>query len=249
MRFLILLSVLLLLGCAQPQQEAVIEDKMEELEEKIGEIEESVDVLEEKVEELEEKVEVLENGQLEEAEEEAEEKEKGYAYYTVTVQNAHSNKSLSPGVFVVHRPLVSINYLGKSIPEKLKPLVEDGNHTPFKEYVEGLDGALSVYTIDKSLGPGENASFRIKASTYMPRETYFSGLQKIEGTTDGFALANNIALFTVGNGPKSSTTSASNYDAGTKENDDTATSPQRPVISHTEISKTVMKVIVTPDSE
>ena len=244
-----------------------MEERLGELEEKVSTVEGSVGDLEDKVEELQGQVEELQNGQQEEAAPPELVKEKGYAYYNVTVQNVHETYTLSPGVFIVHRPLTSIDYIGKTIPPELEPLVEYGNITEFRGYVEELEGVLGVYTVDKPLGPGENATFIIKASTYKPRETYFSGIQMIVETNDGFALANNIALFNVGNGPRSSTTSASNYDAGTEENsavgsgfeggqpdpsrgdenidNGTPTDPYRPVTNNPQISKTVMKVTIT----
>ena len=262
-----MLSVLLLFGCVQEEQpeENEMEQKLQELEEKVGDIEESVDELEEKVDVIEERVDEMENIEPVEAEEEQEE---GFAYFSVTVQNVHDTQTLSPGVFVIHKPTASINYFGKTIPPELEPLVEYGNNTEFAEYIEGIEGVEAVYTIDEPIAPGESKTFTIKATTWKPRESYFSGIMMLVATNDGYALADNIALFTVGNGPRTSTTLANNYDAGTEENspagsgfdggqpdpnrgeenidNGTPTKPQRPVTNHPQISKTVMKVIVTP---
>ncbi|MBN1170219.1 spondin domain-containing protein [Candidatus Micrarchaeota archaeon] len=267
MRLLFLLSVLLVFGCVseEPQQTNEMDEKLMELEQHIEDVEDSVEELKEKIGALEEKINEMENGEIAEAEEE---KQEGFAYFSVTVQNVHDSQALSPGVFVIHKPAASINYFGKTIPEELRPLAEYGNHTVFSEYVKGLAGVEAVYTLDEPLAPGESRTFIIKSSTYRPRESYFSGIQMLAGTNDGYALASNIALFTVGNGPRASTTMAGNYDAGTEENsapgsgfdggqpdpdrgdenigNGIPTIPQRPVTKHPQITNTVMKIIVVP---
>jgi hypothetical protein len=266
---LIILSLILLLGCTAQQEETNgMEEKLGEIEEKVETIEEDVEQLEEKLEELEGEIEELKNGVVEVEEEEISEPAKGTTRFLVTVQNVHDSQNLSPGVFVVHKPPASINYFGKLAPPELEPLVEYGNHTEFKEYVEGLDDVLAVYTIDEPILPGENKSFIMDVSTYMPRESYLSGIQMATGSNDGYAMVSNIALFSVGNGPKSSTTNAQNYDAGTEQNkqllsgfeggqpdpsqgsenvdNGIPTDPQQPVIIHTQLTKTIMKVTVVP---
>ena len=182
--------------------------------------------------------------------------------------NVHSSQTLSPGVFVLHKPLVSINFIGKLAPPELEPLAEYGNYSAFKEYVGKNSGVVGVYTIDEAIPPGENKTFTVDVSTYMPRETYLSGIQMAMGSNDGYALASNIALFDPGNGPKASTTNAQNYDAGTEQNspllsgfeggqpdpsrgeenidNGVPTSPQQPVLPHSQLIQTIMKVIVTP---
>ena len=268
---LISLVFLMLLGCVQePTEEPTMEERLEVLEERVEEMEERVEVVEECVEELEEEVEVLVADMNESREEEAvaPPPPKGTVRFLVTVENVHDTQTLSPGVFIVHKPLVSINFVGRVAPAELEPLAEYGNHTPFKEYVESNEGVVAVYTIDEPLPPGEKKNFTMDISTYRPRENYLSGIMMATGSNDGFVLASNIALFNPGNGPKGSITDALNYDAGTEENspplsgfeggqpDPTrgeenidngiATTPPVPVTFHTQLTKTIMKVTVTP---
>jgi len=272
MRTLLLFSLvfLLLSGCVQEPSEApAMEERLEELEERVGEVEETVGIVEERVEQLEEEVEELAIEMDEDREEEVVvPPPKGTVRFLVTVENVHDTQTLSPGVFIVHKPLVSINFVGRVAPAELEPLAEYGNHTPFKEYVESNEGVVAVYTIDEPLPPGEKKNFTMDISTYRPRENYLSGIMMATGSNDGFVLASNIALFNPGNGPKGSITDALNYDAGTEENspplsgfeggqpDPTrgeenidngiATTPPVPVTFHTQLTKTIMKVTVTP---
>ncbi|MBU0527353.1 spondin domain-containing protein [Candidatus Micrarchaeota archaeon] len=271
MRFIFALSIvfILLFGCTQTPESSEVDDKLEELEQKLESIEDNIEELEDKVEVLEEVVEEIQTTEpVAEVQEESEEVSDDVVQFKVTIQNVHSSYTLSPGVFVAHKPPASINYVGKVIPSELESLVEYGNNTEFYKYVSELDGVVAAYSIDEPIGPGESFSFKIAVPKDKPRETYFSGLQMIVETNDGFALVNNIALFTSGNGAKNSTTSAQNYDAGTEENslvgsgfeggqpdsskgsenidNGTPTSPYRPVSPHPQIPKTVMKVIVTP---
>lgn len=272
MRTLLLFSMafLLLLGCVQePTEEPSMEERLEVLEERVEGIEERVEVVEECVEELEEEVEELETVMNESREEEiVAPPPKGTVRFLVTVENVHDTQTLSPGVFIVHKPLVSINFVGRMAPAELEPLAEYGNHTSFKDYVERNEGVVAVYTIDEPLPPGGKKNFTMDISTYRPRENYLSGIMMATGSNDGFVLASNIALFDPGNGPKGSTTNALNYDAGTEENsallsgfeggqpdptmgeanidNGVATTPPVPVTFHTQLTKTIMKVTVTP---
>ncbi len=272
---LTLLSVLALVlsmflaGCAQAPENGEMEDKLSELEQKVETIEEDVDVLEAKVEDLEEEVEELKNGMIEPPpEEEVPPVAKDKIRFLIKVENVHDSITLSPGVFIAHKPPMSINYVNKLIPDEMEPLVEYGSNMPFYEYLKEGDGALALFALNQSLAPGESASFILDVPKDKPRETYLSGLMMLVQTNDGFALANNIALFTQGNGPKNSTTEAQNYDAGTEENspvgigfvggqpdpekgeenidNGTPSVPQRPVTPHAQVQKTVMRITVTP---
>lgn len=271
MRTLLLFSAafLLLLGCVQgPSETSTMEERLEELEERVGEMEERVEFVEECVEELEEEVEELAADMNESLEGEVTPPPKGTVRFLVTVENVHGTQTLSPGVFMVHKPLVSFNFVGRMAPVELEPLAEYGNYLPFKDYVEGNADVVAVYTIDEPLAPGEKKTFMMDISTYRPRENYLSGIMMATGSNDGFALASNIALFDPGNGAKGSTTNALNYDAGTEENspllsgfeggqpdpamgeeniaNGVATVPPRPVTFHTQLTNTIMKVTVTP---
>ena len=271
MRLIFALSLVfvLLFGCTQTSEGDEVNGKIEELEQKLDSIEDDVKELEDKVDELEEEVEEMQVAEPEvEVQEEVEAPADDVVQFKVTVQNVHSTYTLSPGVFVAHKPPASISYVGKLAPSELEPLVEYGNATEFYKYVSELEGVVATYSLDEPLGPGESTSFNIAVPRDKPRETYFSGLQMIVETNDGFALVDNIALFTSGNGAKNSTTNAQNYDAGTEENEPassgfeggqpdpskgsenidngTPTSPQRPVSHHPQVPKTVMKVIVNP---
>lgn len=272
MRALLLFSVafLLLLGCVQEPSEApAMEERLEELEERVEDVEETVGGVEERVEQLEEEVEELVIEMNESYEEEpAAPPPKGTVRFLVTVENVHDTQTLSPGVFIVHKPLVSINFVGRMAPAELEPLAEYGNHLPFKGYVERNRDVVAVYAIDDPLPPGEKKTFTMDISTYRPRENYLSGIMMATGSNDGFVLVSNIALFNPGNGPKGSTMDALNYDAGTEENspllsgfeggqpdpamgeenidNGVATTPPRPVTFHTQLTKTIMKVTVTP---
>ncbi len=260
---------LLLAGCAQAPENWEMEGKVSELEQKIGTIEDDVGELEEKVADLEEEVEELKNGMVEPPpEEEVPPVEKDKIRFLVTVENVHHSITLSPGVFIAHKPPMSINYINKEIPPELEPLVEYGDNSQFYEYLKEGDGALALYALNQSLAPGESVSFILDVPKDKPRETYLSGLMMLVQTNDGFALANNIALFTQGNGPKNSTTDAQNYDAGTEENspvgmgfeggqpdpergeenieNGTPSVPQLPATPHTQVSETVMRIKVTP---
>jgi|GEM_PF-1742352 len=272
--FAVVLASVLLFGCAQESPEpSGMEEKVQKLEEKIEGIEDTVESVEQRVDVIEEEVgeieEQMENLTVEnETTEAAPPPAKGKKRFLVTVKNIHDSQTLSPGVFIVHKPIVGITFLGKLVPEEFEPLAEYGNHTPFAEYIATNNGVVSVYTIDEPVGPGEETSFTIDVSTYRPRETYLSGVQMAMGSNDGFAAASNIALFNVGNGPMASTTNALNYDAGTEQNsallsgfeggqpdasrgqenvdNGVATSPQQPVLIHTQLTKTIMQVVVTP---
>jgi hypothetical protein len=265
------LAFLLLLGCVQePAEEPTMEERLEALEERVVDVEERVEVVEECVEELEEEVEGLEAEINESREEEVvAPPPKGTVRFLVTVENVHGTQTLSPGIFMVHRPLVSFNFVGRMAPAELEPLAEYGNPLPFKDYVDGNLDVVAVYTIDDPLPPGEKKTFTMDISTYRPRENYLSGIMMATGSNDGFVLASNIALFDPGNGPKGSTTNALNYDAGTEENsallsgfeggqpdptmgeeniaNGVATVPPRPVTFHTQLTSTIMKVTVTPE--
>ncbi len=267
--FAVSLVFMILFGCTQTSDSDEVNGKMEELEQKLDSIEENMEELEDKVEELEEEVDEIMAVEPEvEASEEPEEVSDDMVQFKVTIENVHSTYTLSPGVFVAHKPPASISYVGKLAPPELEPLVEYGNTTEFYKYVSELDGVVATYSLDEPLGPGESTSFNMAVPRDKPRETYFSGLMMIVETNDGFALVDNIALFTSGNGAKNSTTNAQNYDAGTEENElvgsgfeggqpdpskgsenvdnGTPTSPQRPVSHHPQVPKTVMKVIVNP---
>ncbi len=266
----VLLASLMFFGCVQDSQVTEFEEKVQELEEKIESLEESVEVVEERLDVLEEEVQNLTYANNETVAEQnvTAPPPKGKTRFSVTVKNVHDSQTLSPGVFIVHKPLFSINFIGKLAPPELEPLAEYGNHTPFKGYVEKSSDVLGVYTIDEPILPGESKTFTMDVSTYMPRESYLSGIQMAVGSNDGFALASNIALFDPGNGPKASTTDAQNYDAGTEQNspllsgfeggqpdpsrgeenidNGIATSPQQPVMPHTQLTQTIMRVTVTP---
>jgi outer membrane murein-binding lipoprotein Lpp len=266
----VFLAVFLLFGCiAESEKTSDMEEKMEELEEKVENLKDYMEDVEDRVDALEEEVEALNNVTNKTTDQNiTTSPPKGKTRFLVTVKNVHDTQTLSPGVFIVHKPPYSINFIGKLAPPELEPLAEYGNHTPFAKYVNKSSNVLGVYTIDKPIAPGESKSFTMDVSTYMPRESYLSGIMMAVGSNDGFALANNIALFDPGNGPKASTTNALNYDAGTEQNslllsgfsggqpdpskgaenidNGVATSPQQPVIPHTQISKTIMKVTITP---
>ncbi len=260
----------LLLGCVQePADTSAIEEKIGDLEEKIESVEETVEDVEERVDVLEEEMQELSEAINETAGEVVPEPvPKGKVRFLVTVVNIHNSQTLSPGVFIVHKPIVGITFLGKLAPPELEALAEYGDPEPFREYIGKNTGVVSVYTIDEPIPPGENRSFTVDVSTYMPRENYLSGIQMITGSNDGFAVASNIALFTPGNGQKASITNAQNYDAGTEQNspllsgfeggqpdpsrgeenidNGIPTSPQQPVMPHPQLTTTVMRVIVTP---
>jgi outer membrane murein-binding lipoprotein Lpp len=268
--YLAFFIILLFAGCTQevPQQDET-DSKMIEIEEKLEEIEETVEELEVKVEELEEEVEEMKNGKNESEPVQVEEDEEMHTFL-VKIENVHDSVVLSPGVFVAHKPPFSINYINKQIPSEMEPLAEYGDNAPFYDYVSSQEGAIATYSIDTALAPGESTTFILKVPRDRPRETYLSGVMMLVQTNDGFALANNIALFTQGNGPKQSTTNAQNYDAGTEENspvgsgftggqpdpsqgeenidNGTPSVPQKPVIPHTQVVESVMRVTITPQS-
>lgn len=267
----IMLSLLLLAGClSQTADSDGLEERLQELEGKVDHLEECMEDVEDKVETLEDKVESMENltNVTLQAQEAVAPPPKGTTRFLVTVKNVHDTQTLSPGVFIVHKPPYSINYINKLAPPEFEPLAEYGNYTPFAAYVNKSSDVLGVHILDEPLAPGEEASFTMDVSTYMPRESYLSGIMMAMGSNDGFALAHNIALFNPGNGPKGSTTDAQNYDAGTEQNsplisgfaggqpdpskgsenidNGTPTSPQQPVIPHPQLVKTIMKVVVIP---
>ncbi len=275
MKFYLALSLVLMIllcGCTQQSEESPeMESKLEELEDKLEQLEDKVEVIEDNMEELEEDVEEILNGENETKPAVAEDDDSDTMHtFEVKIQNVHETMALSPGVFVAHKPPFSIDYINKKIPSEMEPLVEYGNNTPFYDYIDSQAGVVSRYLIDTPLAPGESTTFILKVPRDKPRETYLSGAMMLVQTNDGFASVNNIALFTSGNGPKNSTTNALNYDAGTEENslvgsgfeggqpdpekgsenvdNGTPSSPQRPVTPHPQVSKTVMKVTVTPKS-
>jgi hypothetical protein len=190
--------------------------------------------------------------------------------FEVKIQNVHDTMTLFPGVFVAHKPPFSLDYIEKKVPYELIPLVEYGNTTEFYDYVRSQDGVVAAYQIDSPLAPGESTTFTLKVPRDKPRETYLSGIMMLAQTNDGYASVTNVALFTSGNGAKNSTTNAQNYDAGVEENSAVGsgfaggqpdpekgsenvdngiqTTPQRPVTPNPQVSKTVMKVTVTPKS-
>jgi TolA-binding protein len=265
-----LVLMILVSGCTQTQESPQVESKVDALEDKLEDIEETVDELEDKVEELEVEVEEMKNGKNETIEIMVEEDDENLHTFEVKIQNVHETMVLSPGVFVAHKPPFSIDYINKLAPSEFEPLAEYGNNSAFYDYVVLQEGVVSTYSIDTLLAPGESTTFTLKVPRDKPRETYLSGAMMLVQTNDGFASVNNIALFTSGNGPKNSTTNAQNYDAGVEENsavgsgfeggqpdpskgsenvdNGTETSPQRPVSPHPQVSKTVMKVTVTPKS-
>lgn len=101
--------------------------------------------------------------------------EEGMVYaFEVMIINVHDSQPLSPGVFVVHTGDLSLNFEGEMAPPSLEPLAEYGNNAAFADYVEGLDGAIKVYTIDAPILPGMNASMPMEFQTSeMP--LYLSG--------------------------------------------------------------------------
>ncbi len=266
-----LILMILLSGCAQqaPEESSEMESKLEELENKLEALEDKVEVIEDCVDELEENVEEIMNGEneTEPAPVQVDDSKTMYTF-EVKIENVHQTMTLSPGVFVAHKPPFSIDYINKKVPSQMEPLVEYGNNAPFYDYIDSQAGVVSRYLIDTPLAPGESTTFTLKVPRDKPRETYLSGAMMLVQTNDGFAGVNNIALFTSGNGAKNSTTKAQNYDAGTEENSEvgigfsggqpdsgkdnvdngTPTSPQRPVSPHPQVSETVMKVTVTPKS-
>lgn len=275
MKFYLALSLVLMIvlsGCTQtPEQSPEMESKLDELEDKLEQLEDKVEVIEDNVEELEDNVEEIMNGENETETVEAQEDDDEDAYsFVVKIENVHDTMTLSPGVFVAHKPPFSIDYINKQVPSAFEPLAEYGNNTPFYDYIDSQEGVVARYLINTPLAPGESTTFILTVPRDRPRETYLSGAMMLVQTNDGFASANNIALFTSGNGPKNSTTNALNYDAGTEENSavgsgfeggqpdpekgsenmdsGTPSSPQRPVTPHPQVSKTVMKVTVTPKS-
>jgi hypothetical protein len=263
---------LLLMGCAQQQQDTSgMEGKIQELEEKVESLEEQMEEVEERIETIEEEVESMNNVTPPiEADDTTAPVPKGMTRFTVTVKNVHDTQTLSPGIFAVHKPLFSLNYVGKLAPAELEPLAEYGDYKEFVDYVNNSADVQYVYILDEPIQPGEDFTFTMDVSTYMPRESYLSGILMATGSNDGYALASNIALFDPGNGPKGSTTDCLNYDAGTEQNsplmsgfeggqpdpskgqenidNGEPTSPQLPVTHHTQLTKTIMKVIVTPYS-
>jgi hypothetical protein len=263
----LLLVFLLISGCAQDSQVTELEEKMQELEEKIESIEESVVEVEERVETLEYEMESLNNISNESKDDdETSLPPKGTVRFQVTIENVHDSQTLSPGVFIVHKPPYSINYIAKLAPAELEPLAEYGDNTAFRDFVNESSDVLNIYAIDEPILPGESVTFTLDVSTYMPRESYLSGIQMAVGSNDGFALAHNIALFDPGNGPKASITDALNFDAGTEENSvllsgfeggqpdasrgaeniDNGVSTSLPVTPHTQLTDTIMRVTVTP---
>lgn len=265
-----LVLLMLLAGCAQTEKPADVDGRMEDIEEKIDGLEENVQVLEDKVQDLEGQVEEIKDGMNETGEpvQAQEEADKEHYTFLVKIENVDDSITLSPGVFVAHKPPFSIDYIYKKIPSEMEPLVEYGNNTPFYDYISSQEEAVATYSIDTPLAPGESTSFTLKVPRDRPRETYLSGAMMLVETNDGFALVSNIALFTSGNGAKNSTTYAQNYDAGTEENsavgsgfaggqpdpekgsenidNGVPTSPQRPVTPHPQVTSPVMKVSITP---
>ena len=269
---LTLVLMIMLSGCTQQaEQSPETASKLDELENKLEQLEDKVEVIEDNVEELGENVEEIMNGEngTETTIAQAEDDEEIYSF-VVTIENVHSTMTLSPGVFVAHKPPFSIDYINKKVPSEFEPLAEYGNNTPFYDYIDSQAGVVSRYLINAPLAPGESTSFTLTVPRDRPRETYLSGAMMLVQTNDGYAAVNNIALFTSGNGPKNSTTNALNYDAGTEENsavgsgfgggqpdpekgsenidNGTPSNPQRPVTPHPQVSKPVMKVTVTPKS-
>jgi hypothetical protein len=266
----LLLVPLLLLGCAQEEADDGMDERLQHLEEKVDHLEECMEEVEERIDVIEEEVDVLgnETPAQEPAADTVAPVEKGKTRFKVTVMNVHKTQTLSPGLFIVHKPIFSINFVGKLAPPELEPLAEYGDPSAFAGYVNQSNDVLNIHVIDKPLAPGENTSFILDVSTWRPRESYLSGLLMAVGSNDGYALADNIALFNPGNGPKASTTDALNYDAGMEQNsplmsgfdggqpdpsrgaenigNGVATSPQLPVTFHTQLSGTLMRVIVTP---
>ena len=260
--------MIVLSGCTQAQEPAGNTSKVDVLEDKVNDLQDTVDDLQDKVETLETTVEEMKNGQNDTEPEQVQDDDEDMYSFEVKIENVHGSLTLSPGVFVAHKPPFSIDYINKQVPASFEPLAEYGNNTPFYDYIDSQAGVVSRYLIDAPLAPGESTTFTLTVPRDRPRETYLSGAMMLVQTNDGYAAVNNIALFTSGNGAKESATNALNYDAGTEENsaigsgfeggqpdpskgsenvdNGTPSNPQRPVTPHPQVSKTVMKVTVTP---
>ncbi len=231
----LLIAVLLIFGCISEPEPAVNDSKLQELEEKVSDLEEHINGIEEKVDRIEESMESMEIA--EETEEGAE--DELHVQFVVTVENI-GGVPLMDGVFAVHKPPASISFLGTTIPESFRAMIFERNSSGFGDYVGSIDGVQNVYIIN-DIDPGSTRSFTISVIRDRPRETYLSGIFTIEG--DVYAKANNIALFNVGNGPRTSSTIAENYDGGVL---DGSTNTSRPVIISPVYTKPSMRVIVTP---
>ncbi|HII07396.1 MAG TPA: hypothetical protein HA349_08840 [Methanotrichaceae archaeon] len=184
--------------------------------------------------------------------------------FEVMIMNVHDSQPLSPGVFVVHTADLSLNFEGEIAPPALESLAEYGSNADFADYVEGLDGAIKVYTVDAPILPGMNASMPMDFQTSkMP--LYLSGVMMDVGTNDGYALLDAVELVDEDGMELSSTTDAENYDAGTEENQllgsgfeggqpdpsrgeeniENGVPTEEMVMVHPELSETVMEVVVT----
>ena len=104
-----------------------------------------------------------------------------------------SDYGFAPGVFVVHSPEFSLNFVGQVAPPAFEKLAEIGIPGDAIDYVTGMDGVYDVKVSSEGhIDPGEK--FEIAIGDY-PKDAVVSVMTMVVETNDAVAFIDSSPLY------------------------------------------------------